>query len=213
MSQAIVKLKSKIEKSAEKDCIMEFINESAVERCSFEFEDTFEASHSYIMKVKNWSMEIQKCEFYSSATAEDMKLNSSIVSVESGELKISETTFRDIHSARSILLFHEEQNVIIDEAIISNIECEGDIVSVERKAKVDMKEMGVENVTLLLEKCVIGMEDDEKEVRSLNCSFGKSTNSVEKGSMMQIRQSKEVKVETCVCDGEKDEEIINEEVE
>ncbi|KAH7818910.1 uncharacterized protein MONOS_14296 [Monocercomonoides exilis] len=212
-SQAIVKLKSKIEKSAEKDCIMEFINESAVERCSFEFEDTFEASHSYIMKVKNGSMEIHKCEFYSSATAVEMRLNSSVVSVESGELKISETTFKDLESAGSVLLFNKESNVTIVETGISNVECEGDIVSVGGKAKVVMKIMTIENISLLSGGCAIGMNDAEQEVNVLNCSFGKCRNSVNKGSVMKIKQSKVVRVEACVLDGEKEGEIINEEVE
>ncbi|KAH7814878.1 uncharacterized protein MONOS_14760 [Monocercomonoides exilis] len=151
-TQAIVKLKSKIEKSAEKDCIMEFINESAVERCSFEFEDTFEASHSYILKVKNGSMEIQKCEFYSSATTVDMKLNSSVVGVESGEMKIFDSAFRDLHSAGSVLLFNRESNVTLLETSISNIKSDGDAVSVWGKAKVVMKIMIIENVTVCSER-------------------------------------------------------------
>ncbi|KAH7832150.1 uncharacterized protein MONOS_11695 [Monocercomonoides exilis] len=215
-TQAIVKLKLDIAKSAEKDCIMEFINESAVERCSFEFEDTFEASHSYIMKVKNGSMEIQKCEFYSSATAEDMKLNSSVVSVESGELRIFDSAFRDLHAAGSVLLFNRESNVTLLETSISNIKSEGDVVSVGGKAKVVMKIMTIENVSVASERCVVAMEDAEQEVSVLNCSFEKSANSVEKGSMMQIRRSKEVKVEICVFDGEKEEkeaEAVNGEQE
>ncbi|KAH7828410.1 uncharacterized protein MONOS_3071 [Monocercomonoides exilis] len=209
--QAIVKLKSKIEKSAEKDCIMEFVNECSVERCSFQFEDGFESTHNYLMKVKNGITKIQECEFFSSSTAvEFMKLNSSIVSVESGELKISETTFRDIHSTISILSFCEESNVTIDETRISNIKCEGDVVSVGGKAKVEMKEMKVENVTMISKGCVIGMGDAEQEVSVLNSSFGKCVNSEEKGSMMKIRNSKNVRVEACVFDGEKETEAINE---
>ncbi|KAH7829325.1 uncharacterized protein MONOS_16435 [Monocercomonoides exilis] len=212
-SQAIVKLKSDIAKSAEKDCIMEFINESAVERCSFEFEDTFEASHSYIMKVKNGSMEIQKCEFYSSATTVDMKLNSSVVGVESGELRISETAFSDLHSTTALLSFNEKSNVTLLETSILNIKCEGDVVSVGGKAKVVMKVMVIENVTVASKSCVVAVEDAEQEASALNCSFGKCANSVEKGSMMQIRRSKEVKVEACAFDGEKEEkeaETVNE---
>ncbi|KAH7825733.1 uncharacterized protein MONOS_13061 [Monocercomonoides exilis] len=212
-TQAIVKLKSKIEKSAEKDCIMEFTNESAVERYSFEFEDTFEASHSFIMKVKNGSMEIQKCEFYSSATTVDMKLNSSVVGVESGELKIFDLAFKDFHSTRSVLSFREASDVTNDEARMSNIECEGDVVSIGGKAKVEMKEIGVENVTLLLNGCVIGMEDAEQEVSVLNCSFGKCVNSVDNGSMMQIRRSNDGGIWNCAKDGEKEAETVNEKVE
>ncbi|KAH7832665.1 uncharacterized protein MONOS_3988 [Monocercomonoides exilis] len=210
-TQAVVRLNLKIEKSFEKDCVMEFINESTVERCSFQFEDTFEASHRFILKVNNGMTKIQECEFFSSA--DEVQLNSSIVSVESGELKISETIIRDIHSTRSVLLFCEESNVIIDETSILNIKCEGDVVSAGGKAKVAMKEMSVENVTVLLEGCAIGMDDAEQEVSVLNCSFGKCVNSVDKGIMMQIRQSKGVRIENCVFDGEKEDEIIDEGVE
>ncbi|KAH7816753.1 uncharacterized protein MONOS_8940 [Monocercomonoides exilis] len=212
-SQAIVKLKSDIAKSAEKDCIMEFINESAVERCSFEFEDTLQTTHSFILKVKNGSTEIHKCEFYSSATAVEMRLNSSVVSVESGELKISETKFKDLESAGSVLLFNKESNVIIDETRMSNINCEGDIVSVGRNAKVVMKIMTIENVTVLSEGCAIGMEDAEQDMSVLNCTFGKCRNSVDKGCMMRVSRCKDVKVEICVFDGEKEEkeaETVNE---
>ncbi|KAH7815908.1 uncharacterized protein MONOS_866 [Monocercomonoides exilis] len=209
-TQAIVRLKSKIEKSAEKDCIMEFVNECSVERCSFEFEDGFEATHNFILKVKNGTTKIQECEFFSSATTVEMKLNSSIVRVESGELRISETTFRNLHSAGSLLLFNEESNVIIDETSILNINCEGDVVSVGGKAKVVMKIITIENVSVASERCVVAMEDAEQEVSVLNCSFEKSANSVDKGSMMQIRRSKEVKVDACVFDGEKEAETVNE---
>ncbi|KAH7822473.1 uncharacterized protein MONOS_16320 [Monocercomonoides exilis] len=210
-TQGIVWLNGKIEKSGEKDCVMEFVNECSVERCSFQFENGFEAFHNCLMKVKNGSLEIQKCEFFyfPTTTVEEMKLNSSVVSVESGELKIFDSTFRDIHSTISVLSFCEESEVTIDETRMSNIKCEGDVVSVGGKAKVEMKEMGVENVTLLLEGCVIGMEDAEQEVSVLNSSFGKCVNSVDKGSMMQIRNSKDVRVEICVFDGEREDEIVN----
>ncbi|KAH7830845.1 uncharacterized protein MONOS_9687 [Monocercomonoides exilis] len=214
-SQVIVMLKLDIAKQDEKDCIMEFINESAAERCSFEFEDGFGSTHNCIMKVKNGSMEIQKCEFFSSSTttAEDMKLHSLVVNVESGELKIFDSAFKSIHSTKSILSFCEASDVTIVETRISNIKCEGDVVSVGGKAKVEMKEMKVENVTLLLDGSVIGVDEAEKEVSELNCSFGKRVNSVEKGSMMQIRNSKDVRIEICVFDGEKEEkeaETVNE---
>eukprot|EP00770_Monocercomonoides_exilis_P009411 MONOS_9366.1-p1 / transcript=MONOS_9366.1 / gene=MONOS_9366 / organism=Monocercomonoides_exilis_PA203 / gene_product=unspecified product / transcript_product=unspecified product / location=Mono_scaffold00384:22396-30918(+) / protein_length=2841 / sequence_SO=supercontig / SO=protein_coding / is_pseudo=false len=208
-TQGIVRLNSKIEKSGEKDCVMEFVNECSVERCSFQFEDGFESTHNYLMKVKNGSMEIQKCEFFFSS--DELKLNSSIVSVESGELKIFDSTFRDIHSTRTVLSFHGESEVTIDETSILNIKCEGDIVSIGGKAKVEMKEMGVVNVTLLLEGCVIVIDNAEQEVSVLNSSFGKCVNSVDKGRMMQIRNSKNVRIEACVFDGEKEIEVANEE--
>ncbi|KAH7817804.1 uncharacterized protein MONOS_1900 [Monocercomonoides exilis] len=209
-TQAIVRFNSKIEKSAEKDCIMEFVNECAVERSSFQFEDPFESTHSFVLKLKNGSLEIQKCEFFISSTTVEIKLNGSVANVKSGELKISETAFRNLHLSASVLSFCEESKVVVVETIITNIECERDIVSVGGKAKMEMKEMAVDNVTLLSKGCVIRIEDAEKEVCVLNSSFGKCENSEEKGSMMQTRRSKDVRVEICVFDGEKEVEIMNE---
>ncbi|KAH7820060.1 uncharacterized protein MONOS_5461 [Monocercomonoides exilis] len=68
-------------------------------------------------------------------------------------------------------------------------------------------------MTVLDGGCAIAVEDAEQEVSALNCSFEKCVNSKDKGSMMQIRRSKEVKVEICVLDGDKGEkeaETVNE---
>ncbi|KAH7827637.1 uncharacterized protein MONOS_7488 [Monocercomonoides exilis] len=199
-TQAIVRLNSKVEKSSDKDCIMEFINECSVERCSFQFEETFESTHNYLMKVKNGSMEIQKCEFFSSAI--ELKLNSSIVNVERGELRIFDSAFRNLHSSASLLSFCEESKVEVVETIITNIECEGDVVVVGGKAKVEMKEIAANNISLMKGGSAMKIEGAEEDVSVLNCSFGKCTNSKEKGSMAQIREGRAVRIEACAFDGE-----------
>ncbi|KAH7827763.1 uncharacterized protein MONOS_17272 [Monocercomonoides exilis] len=198
-SQTIVRLNSKIEKSFEKDCIMEFMNERSVERCSYQFEDGFESTHNYLIKVKNGSMEMQKCEF---SSAIELKLNSSVANVKSGELKISETAFRNLHLSASVLSFCEESKVVVAETIITNIECEGDVVVVGGKAKVEMKEIAASNISLLKGGSAMKIEGAEKDVSVLNCSFGKCTNSKDKGSMVQIRESRAARIEACVFDGE-----------
>eukprot|EP00770_Monocercomonoides_exilis_P011092 MONOS_11040.1-p1 / transcript=MONOS_11040.1 / gene=MONOS_11040 / organism=Monocercomonoides_exilis_PA203 / gene_product=unspecified product / transcript_product=unspecified product / location=Mono_scaffold00530:37044-44452(+) / protein_length=2372 / sequence_SO=supercontig / SO=protein_coding / is_pseudo=false len=199
-TQAIVKLNSKMEKSSDKDCIMEFINECSVERCSFQFEETFESTHNCLMKVKNGSMEIQKCEFCSTET--ELKVNSSIVNVERGELRIFDSAFRNLHSSASLLSFCEESKVEVVEMFITNIECEGDVVVVGGKAKVEMKEIAANNISLMKGGSAMKIEGIEEDVSVLNCSFGKCTNSKEKGSMAQIREGRAVRIEACVFDGE-----------
>ncbi|KAH7827674.1 uncharacterized protein MONOS_10694 [Monocercomonoides exilis] len=199
-AQAIVRLNSKVEKSSDKDCIMEFINECSVERCSFQFEETFESTHNCLMKVKNGSMEIQKCEFCSTET--ELKVNSSIVNVERGELRIFDSAFMNLHSSASLLSFCEESKVEVVETIITNIECERDVVVVGGKAKVEMKEIAANNISLMKGGSSMKIEGAEKDVSVLNCSFGKCTNSKDKGSMVQIREGRAVRIEACAFDGE-----------
>ncbi|KAH7818853.1 uncharacterized protein MONOS_15628 [Monocercomonoides exilis] len=85
--------------------VIVFVDECVVERCGFVFGEMFWWGGESIVKEKDGRLEISECLF-SSATM-DLVMKSRIVSVESGELKITETTFRDIHSKVSVLSFCE----------------------------------------------------------------------------------------------------------
>ncbi|KAH7817400.1 uncharacterized protein MONOS_6915 [Monocercomonoides exilis] len=78
-----------------------FVHECVVERCEFAFEDMFEWEGESIAKEKNGRLEISECLF-SSATM-DLVMKSRIVSVESGELKMTETAFDGIHTTEQLL--------------------------------------------------------------------------------------------------------------
>ncbi|KAH7831327.1 uncharacterized protein MONOS_8306 [Monocercomonoides exilis] len=196
----------KIEKTSEEDSIMKFVNESAVERCSFEFGGEFEASHKFILKVKNGSMEMRSCEFISSAV--ELKLGNTIVSVESGELNMWGIEFSSLHVRASLIVLCEESKVLMGETNIWDVMCEGDadvVVVVGGKAEFEMKEMRFENISLLTDGCVMVIDGAEEEIRVTNCSFAKCVNMNGKGSMMEMRESREVQLEACMFDGERGE--------
>ncbi|KAH7832684.1 uncharacterized protein MONOS_14656 [Monocercomonoides exilis] len=101
--------------------------------------EVFEGVEESVLKEKDGRLEISDC-FFSSSTV-DLVMERMILDVESGELKMSETSFIGIHSAVPLLSFCGESCVSISETRISNIECEKEVVRVGGKAKVEMKEV------------------------------------------------------------------------
>ncbi|KAH7816980.1 uncharacterized protein MONOS_8707 [Monocercomonoides exilis] len=200
---ATVHFEGKIEKSSEEDNIMKFVNESAVERCSFEFGSEFEANHKFVLKVKNGSMEMRSCEFISSAV--ELKLDNTIVIMESGELRMWEMEFSSLHLRAPLIVLREESKVQTRETNIWNVTCEGDeaVVVVEGKAVFEMKEMSFENISLLTDGCVITFDGAEEEIRVTDCLHAKCVHMNGKGNMMEMRECREVQLEACLFDGER----------
>ncbi|KAH7819086.1 uncharacterized protein MONOS_2050 [Monocercomonoides exilis] len=203
----IVRFERRIETGMELSVMM-FMNECSVERCWFAFGKMLEGEQEWIMKEKNGVLAISECLF--SALLQEMMIKCTVVSVESGELKISDTTFKDIHLTTKLISFCEESKVVMIGVRMLEIVCEGKVIEIGGKSNVEMKDLMGENITVVGEGSVIVMEDADRQTSALNCSFGKCVNSVDKGSMMQIRKCKDVKVEACMFDGEKEEETMNE---
>ncbi|KAH7816894.1 uncharacterized protein MONOS_9110 [Monocercomonoides exilis] len=103
---------------------------------------------------------------------------------------------------------------VVDVGSFENgVECMMDECSMSSCKSGLSTEGGGMRVVLKSGESVLKVNGTEQEVSVLNSSFGRCVNSVDKGSMMQIRHSKEVKVEICVFDGETEDEIVNEGIE
>ncbi|KAH7820845.1 uncharacterized protein MONOS_5659 [Monocercomonoides exilis] len=204
--RATIHLTVKIEKTDNEKSIVEFVNESVVERCVFEFGGLFETEHTSIMKVKNGSLGMSECLWKSVGMM--MRLNSTVVEVEGGELEMMKCSFTSMNVSKAIFLAYLDCDIEMYQISISNIESRNKgVVCFGKKVKVQMKEMIVENATLLSEGCAISMDYIEQEVSVLNNSFGKCSNLEDKGSVMQISGCKNVSIEACVFDGEKNGEV------
>ncbi|KAH7827838.1 uncharacterized protein MONOS_14192 [Monocercomonoides exilis] len=197
---ATIQFNKEIEEIGNERSVAVFVNECIVEKCRFVFGEMFEGNQESILKEKNGRLEISVCIF--SSLAMDLVMKNTIVSVESGELKMSETSFSGIRSTVSLLSFCSEGRVEMFEISISNIECEGDSIVVGGKAEVEMKEITANNISLMKGGSAMKIEGAEEDVSVLNCSFEKCTNSKEKGNMIQIREGRAVRIEACAFDGE-----------
>ncbi|KAH7822924.1 uncharacterized protein MONOS_8536 [Monocercomonoides exilis] len=149
-------------------------------------------------------MEMRSCEFISSAV--ELKLDNTIVSVESGELKMREMEFSCLHLRAPLIVLCEESKVLMRETNIWNVMCEGDAaIVVGGKAEFEMKEMSFENISLLTYGCVTVINEAEEEIRVANCSFTKCVNMNGKGSAMEMKGCRKVQLEACLFDGERGE--------
>ncbi|KAH7828085.1 uncharacterized protein MONOS_1613 [Monocercomonoides exilis] len=209
--QATIHFNTRIEETGSEGSAIVFLNECVVERCEFVFGESFEGNQKNILKEKDGRLEISECRF-SSATM-DLMMKNTIVIVESGELKISETIFDGICTTAPLLSLTKEVKIVIFEANISEIVSEGEVIGIGMKAEVEMKEVNFENISVVNEGSVMRIEGAEKEVSVLNCSFAICRSTKEKGRMMEICECLDVLIGSCLFVGgtmERNEQTFNE---
>ncbi|KAH7831287.1 uncharacterized protein MONOS_11201 [Monocercomonoides exilis] len=83
--------------------VIVFVDECVVERCGFVFGEVFEGVEESVLKEKDGRLEISECFF--SSLAMDLVMKSTMVSAESGELKIAETIFDGICTTAPFLSY------------------------------------------------------------------------------------------------------------
>ncbi|KAH7815478.1 uncharacterized protein MONOS_9749 [Monocercomonoides exilis] len=184
--------------------VIVFVDECVVERCGFVFGEMFGWGGESIVKEKDGRLEISECLF-SSATM-DLVMKSRIVSVERGELKMTETTFDGIHTTAPLLSFTKEGIVSMSEIRVWDIMSECGLICVGGKVDMEMKEVNFENNSVCGNESVMKLEGAEKRMSVLNCSFAQCKGTDEKGRMVEICECVDVLIGSCLFDGEKEEE-------
>ncbi|KAH7816206.1 uncharacterized protein MONOS_8286 [Monocercomonoides exilis] len=190
----------KIEKASEENSILKFVNESAVERCSFEFGEQFSSSHSCIMKVKNGTIMMRECECLSSTS--ELVIKSIVMSVEGGELEMDKCVFTRMQLSVPLIEFIGESKAVISETKIDNLDSEGNVIEVGDRAEVEMKELDVQNITLSRSGSAVKMQYLVKNEVLSNCSFGKCLSSKEKGSIVSVSNCANVRFDLCRFSGD-----------
>ncbi|KAH7815495.1 uncharacterized protein MONOS_5422 [Monocercomonoides exilis] len=191
-----------------------FVDECVVERCGFVFGEMFGWDEESIVKEKDGRLEISECLF-SSATM-DLVMRSRIVSVESGELKMTETTFDGIHTTAPLLSFTKEGKVSMSEIGVWDVMSECSLICVGGKVDMEMKDVNFENNSVCGNESVMKMEGAEKRMSVLNCSFARCKGTDEKGRMVEICECVDVLIGSCLFDGgikERNEQYLNDEEE
>ncbi|KAH7819645.1 uncharacterized protein MONOS_13676 [Monocercomonoides exilis] len=214
-AQATIHLNTMIEEDEMNGgSVIVFVDECVVERCGFVFGEMFGWDGESIVKEKDGRLEISECRF-SSATM-DLVMKSRIVSVESGELKMTETTFDGIHTTASLLSFTKEGKVSMSEIGVWDVMSECDLICVGGKVDMEMKEVNFENNSVCGNESVMKMEGAEKRMSVLNCSFARCQGTNERGRMVEICECVDVLIGSCLFDGgtmERNEKNLNVEEE
>ncbi|KAH7815529.1 uncharacterized protein MONOS_7147 [Monocercomonoides exilis] len=143
-------------------------------------------------------------------------MKSRIVSVESGELKMTETTFEGIHTTAPLLSFTKEGKVSMSEIGVWDVMSECGLICVGGKVDMEMKEMNFKNNSVCGNESVLKMEGAEKRMSVLNCSFAKCWSTNKRGRMVEICEGVDVLIGSCLFDGgikERNEQYLNDEEE
>ncbi|KAH7831023.1 uncharacterized protein MONOS_6883 [Monocercomonoides exilis] len=131
------------------------------------------------MKVKNGTTEMRECECLSSTFG--LIINSTIMGVEGGELEMDKW----------------ESEAIISEIKIDCLDSEGNVIEVGDRARVEMKELDMQNVTLSRGGSAMKMQNLAKNEVFSNCSFGKCLSEKEKGSIASVDNCADVGFDSC----------------
>ncbi|KAH7819348.1 uncharacterized protein MONOS_12015 [Monocercomonoides exilis] len=199
--KATVHFERKMEERGEERSMMVFVNESVVERCLFVFGETFESTQKYVVKVKEGRMVMNECSFEGSASGMGKRLKNTLVGVEGGEMEMVRCTIRHIHHCGRLVVFcGESSRVIMSEIRIWDVESEGDVVVVEGEARVSVKEVGMENITIMGEWSVMALRGSGDGNLS-NCSFSGCESGREKGGVVLLSSCEDVRIEMCDVSG------------
>ncbi|KAH7819312.1 uncharacterized protein MONOS_13809 [Monocercomonoides exilis] len=199
--KATVHFEGKMEERGEERSMMVFVNESVVERCLFVFGEMFESAQKYVVKVKEGRMVMNECSFEGSSSGMGKRLKNTLVGVEGGEMEMVRCTIRHIRHCGRLVVFCGESLVVMDETRIWDVESEGDVVVVEGEARVSVKEVGMENVTIMGEWSVMAMRGSGDGSVS-NCTFSGCESGREKGGIVLVENCEDVRIEMCdVCGG------------
>ncbi|KAH7819320.1 uncharacterized protein MONOS_9722 [Monocercomonoides exilis] len=199
--KATAHFEGKTEESGGERSMMVFVNESVVERCLFVFGEMFESTHKYVVKVKEGRMVMNECSFEGSSSEMGKKLKNTLVGVEGGEMEMVRCTIRHIrHCGRLVVFSGESSRVIMSETRIWDVESEGDVVVVEGEARVNVKEVGMENITIMGEWSVMAMRGCGDGNLS-NCTFSGCESGREKGGIVLLSSCEDVRIEMCDVSG------------
>ncbi|KAH7829936.1 uncharacterized protein MONOS_5990 [Monocercomonoides exilis] len=202
-TQSTIHLDGKMEAVGDEGSVVVFVNESAVEKCEFLFELSFESEHSCIVKVKNGTLGVSECWWKSVGMM--MLLNSTIVEVEGGELEVEKCVVSCVSTSRQVLSVCEGSKAAIYQLRMSDIESEdGEIVDA-KKARVEAKEMSMSNITRQNRGCIVKIVDCAERVDLMNCSMRMCLGKEGRGWMVSVCKCECVNVDCCEFDGEEEE--------
>ncbi|KAH7820082.1 uncharacterized protein MONOS_6090 [Monocercomonoides exilis] len=207
-SKATVHFNATIQEIGNEGSMIMFVNECVVEMCVLEFWGLYEANHRSIMKVKNGTTVMRECECLSSTT--ELVINNIVMAVEGGKLEMDKCAFTRMKLCVPLIEFVGESEATISETNIDCLELEGNMIEVEDRARVEMKEMDIQNITLSRGGSAVHMQNLAKNEVLSNCSFGKCLSSKEKGSIVSVSNCANVRFDLCRFSGDLEEEAREE---
>ncbi|KAH7825088.1 uncharacterized protein MONOS_14718 [Monocercomonoides exilis] len=194
-AKATIHFNEAIQEMGSEGSVIVFVNECVVERCVHEFGELFEANHKCVMKVKNGTAMMRECECLSSTS--ELTIKSIVMAVEGGELEMDKCVSMRMKLRVPLMEFIGESKAIISETRIDDLKSEGNVIEIGDTAKVELKELDAENITISRSGSVAKIQNAAKRVGLSNCSFGKCFSSKEKGTIVFVNNCVDAIFDSC----------------
>ncbi|KAH7829377.1 uncharacterized protein MONOS_4631 [Monocercomonoides exilis] len=156
--QATVQLSTTIPHTGDAQSVVLFEEDCTVRNCLISFASSFEAAHSAVFAESYGSLEVSQCTF----TAGDalLELDSHVMAVWGGVLKMSETSFSWLSFAKSLLLFSDESEIVLSQMTLESLTSTADVVAIGSSSSVSIEKMNCSNISLN-NGCLISTNKEE----------------------------------------------------
>ncbi|KAH7829405.1 uncharacterized protein MONOS_743 [Monocercomonoides exilis] len=156
--QATIQLSITIPHTGDAPSVVLFEEDCTVRNCLISFASSFESTHSAVFAESCGSLEVSQCTF----TAADalLELDSLVMAVWGGVLKMSETSFSWLSFAKPLLLFSDESEIVFSQLTLDSLALTADVVAIGQSATVSIEKMNCSNISLN-KGCLISTNKEE----------------------------------------------------
>ncbi|KAH7824497.1 putative Protein tyrosine and serine/threonine kinase [Monocercomonoides exilis] len=173
--QATIQLSASIPFTGDAQSVVLFEEDCTVRNCLISFASSFEATHSAVFAESNGVLEVSQCTF--TAADASLELDSHVMAVWGGVLKMSETLFSRLSFAKPLLLFSDESEIVLSQMTLESLTSTADVVAIGQSATVSIEKMNCSNISLN-NGCLISTNKEE-----LNMNGNGKDNDEDKGSL------------------------------
>ncbi|KAH7822201.1 uncharacterized protein MONOS_8202 [Monocercomonoides exilis] len=173
--QAIIQLSTSIPFTGDAQSVVLFEEDCTVRNCLISFASSFQATHSAVFAEINGSLEVSQCTF--TAADPSLELDSNVMAVWGGVLKMSETSFSWLSFAKPLLLFSDESEIMLFQMTLDSLTSAYDVVAIVSSATVSIEKMNCSNISLN-NGCLISTNKED-----LNMNGKGRNNDEDKGSL------------------------------
>ncbi|KAH7829462.1 uncharacterized protein MONOS_3249 [Monocercomonoides exilis] len=173
--QATIQLSTTIPHTGDAQSVVLFEEDCTVRNCLISFASSFEATHSAVFAESYGSLEVSQCTF--TAADASLELDSHVMAVWGGVLKMSETSFSWLSFAKPLLLFSDESEIVLFQTTLESLTSKADVVAIGSNASVSIEKMNCSNISLS-NGCLISTNKEE-----LNMNGNGRNNDEEMGSL------------------------------
>eukprot|EP00770_Monocercomonoides_exilis_P011694 MONOS_11638.1-p1 / transcript=MONOS_11638.1 / gene=MONOS_11638 / organism=Monocercomonoides_exilis_PA203 / gene_product=unspecified product / transcript_product=unspecified product / location=Mono_scaffold00596:406-11438(+) / protein_length=3579 / sequence_SO=supercontig / SO=protein_coding / is_pseudo=false len=211
-----VEVKPNIEKT--KDALVITTGTVSLVKVNFVFDSNFISSHESLISPEGGILEIINCSFDSKQSDGVNEafaiIPFHIINMEKGELQLMECKISNLILQKSSLYLSSSLPSVIYLFEIFNSSIKTSLIDINECGQLNMEKVQTENITVEgNDESLISCLTMKKTIQLANCTMGGVSSKTTKGKLMKLDNCLDVKMDSCVFDGnskERNEKNLNE---